>query len=230
MKSVLLASIFPIFLQSPEYLSFIDSKTELNQFGITLPPKKTQDFSTREERLDDLFEFNDNLVQDLLLEAAASVDELEVETLLSSGDWLVNLLTSIENLNFCVSLATARADRPNFPLVYVNKAFEETTGYDRADIVGQNCKFLQSEWTEPEQIRLMSHALANAQPVKVALTNKRKNGTEFLNLLSMKPVFDSQGVYSYVLGVQYDLSQTETHIQDIKLVDDLLSILPNILQ
>ena len=46
----------------------------------------------------------------------------------------------------------------------------------------------------------------------------------------MKPVFDSKGTYSYVIGVQYDLSLNETHIQDIKLVDDLLSILPNIIQ
>lgn len=46
----------------------------------------------------------------------------------------------------------------------------------------------------------------------------------------MKPVFDSKGVYSYVIGVQYDFSQTETHIHDIKLVDDLLSILPNVLE
>jgi len=45
----------------------------------------------------------------------------------------------------------------------------------------------------------------------------------------MKPVFDSKGVYSYVIGVQYDISQTDTHIQDIKLVEDLLSIMPNIL-
>ena len=45
----------------------------------------------------------------------------------------------------------------------------------------------------------------------------------------MKPVFNRDGEYSYVVGVQYDFSQTDTHIQDIKLVDDLLSILPNLL-
>ena len=49
-------------------------------------------------------------------------------------------------------------------------------------------------------------------------------------MLSMKPVFDAKGTYAYVIGVQYDLSLNETHIQDIKLVDDLLSILPNIIQ
>ena len=52
---------------------------------------------------------------------------------------------------------------------------------------------------------------------------------EFLNLLSMKPVFDAKGVYSFVVGVQYDFSRADLHIQDIKLVDDLLSILPNVL-
>ena len=52
---------------------------------------------------------------------------------------------------------------------------------------------------------------------------------DFLNLLSMKPVFDRQGVYSYVIGVQYDFSREDLHIQDIKLVDDLLAILPNMM-
>ena len=46
----------------------------------------------------------------------------------------------------------------------------------------------------------------------------------------MKPVFNRDGEYCYVIGVQYDYSQTDTHIQDIKLVDDLLSILPNVFE
>ena len=54
--------------------------------------------------------------------------------------------------------------------------------------------------------------------------------TEFLNLLSMKPVFDSDGVYSYVIGVQYVFTPDQKfHSRDIQLIDDLLYSLPNVL-
>lgn len=50
---------------------------------------------------------------------------------------------------------------------------------------------------EPDQIAALSKALREAKPVKVALTNYRKDGTKFKNLLAMKPIFDSEGNYRF---------------------------------
>ncbi|WP_340102251.1 PAS domain-containing protein [Salinibaculum salinum] len=36
------------------------------------------------------------------------------------------------------------------PIVYANARFEELTGYPEAEILGQNCRFLQGEKTSPE--------------------------------------------------------------------------------
>jgi PAS domain-containing protein len=113
----------------------------------------------------------------VVTEASKSIDEEEMHFMLQHSYSLANLFASVENLQYCVTLATARRDRPGFPLVYVNKAFEAATGYKREEIIGQNCSFLQSESTEQDQIDLMVQALATAQPVKVVLTNKRKDGT-----------------------------------------------------
>jgi len=180
-KNILLAAIFPIFLRSTEYSNWLDMKSSVSNVIISLPPERTVDYSTREDRLDDLFnEATPGNTRDIVAEAASSVDDQEIESLLSTGQWLGNLLASVENLSLCVSLSTARIDRPGFPLIYVNKAFEETTGYLRSEIVGRNCRFLQSEYCEQDQIELMTKALATAQPVKVALTNRRKDGTGIL--------------------------------------------------
>lgn len=177
-KNLLLAAIFPLFLQSDEYNEFVERKAEQSKVAIELPIERSEDNTTRENRLDDLFAETVPLnTRDVVAEAAASVDEQELDALLSSGQWLGNLFASVENLSFCVSLASARADRPGFPLIYVNKAFEITTGYTREEIVGQNCQFLQSVWSEKDQIELMTKALATAQPVKVAITNTRKDGS-----------------------------------------------------
>ena len=178
MKHLLLAAVFPLFLQSPDYSDYLEAKAKETDMTTDLPPSRKLDETTREERLDDVFaEAMPLNSRDVVTEAAASVDTKEIDNMISSGQWLKNLFSAVENLSFCVSLATARSERHGFPLVYVNKAFEEVTGYTREEIVGQNCCFLQCEWTEKDQIEKMTKALATAQPVKVALTNKRKDGT-----------------------------------------------------
>jgi len=47
----------------------------------------------------------------------------------------------------------------------------------------------------------------------------------------MKPVFNSKGVYSYVIGVQYVFyPEKKVRGRDIQLIDDLLYSLPNVLK
>ena len=68
-------------------------------------------------------------------------------------------------------------------------------------------------------------------PIKCHLVIALILYAEFLNLLSMKPVFDSKGVYSYVIGVQYVFTQDQKiRSKDIQLIDDLLYSFPNVLK
>ena len=131
------------------------------------------------DRVIDLFSSNHptssaDTLKTVVTEASESVDEEEMHFMLPHSYGLANVFASVENLHFCVFFATARRDRPGFFLVYVNKAFEMATGYKREEIIGRNCSFLRSESSE---IDLMTRALATAHPVKVAITNRRKDGT-----------------------------------------------------
>lgn len=119
----------------------------------------------------------------------------ELDRVLMSSIWLREMLVAIENLPLCVSVASASNKMRGFPLIYVNTAFETTTGYRRDEIIGQNCRFLQSHGLEvpigqDENISKISHSLKEAQPIKIALTNYRKDGSSFHNLLAMKPIMD----------------------------------------
>lgn len=162
--------------------------------------------------------------------ALAYVDVKELDILLREGSWLTTLLTAVESLPVCVSLSTARSDRRGFPLIYVNKSFERATGYSRAEIVGRNCRFLQSSETEKDSIERLSNALRDAKPVRVALTNYRKDGTAFKNLLAMKPIFDETGRYRYVIGVQFDVTEDNAGPAKLIVANELLNVLPDVIR
>ena len=74
----------------------------------------------------------------------------EFRRFLEENDWLMQLVGCFEDMPVCISVASACKDFPGFPLCYVNKCFENNTGYNRAEIIGQNCKFLQQCNTDPE--------------------------------------------------------------------------------
>eukprot|EP00607_Mallomonas_marina_P004454 CAMPEP_0182437004 /NCGR_PEP_ID=MMETSP1167-20130531/84738_1 /TAXON_ID=2988 /ORGANISM="Mallomonas Sp, Strain CCMP3275" /LENGTH=434 /DNA_ID=CAMNT_0024629753 /DNA_START=106 /DNA_END=1410 /DNA_ORIENTATION=+ len=170
--------------------------------------------------------------EDAVENALKNVDYLEIDRILRSGSWLFTFVAAVENLPICITLSTARKDRIGFPLIYVNKYFEATSGYSRTDIMGANCKFLQRDGSgiirsESDSVERLSNALKNAEPIKVAITNFRRDGTAFKNLLAIKPVFDTKGEYEYVIGVQFDISSQRSSSYALRLVDALVKLLPS---
>ena len=99
---------------------------------------------------------------------------------------------------FDVAMVFSAMNVPGLPLCYVNPAFEELTGFSKADAIGQNCRFLQGKDTEQEAVAEMIYALQNAESCEVMVTNYRKDGTPFQNLVRLEPVHDSAGEYRYL--------------------------------
>ena len=57
---------------------------------------------------------------------------------------------------------------------------------------------------EQEAVLQLVESLRAAEPVQLELTNYRKDGRAFRNLLSLRPVHDSNGRYRYCIGVLAD--------------------------
>eukprot|EP01042_Synura_sphagnicola_P000407 gene407-429_t len=177
-------------------------------------------------------ESNSEDINDAVDKALRHVDYLEIDRLLCSGSWLFAFISACENLPICITLSTANRNRIGFPLIYVNAFFERMTGYKREHIMGANCKFLQRNSTgvlcsEADSVQRLTIALRTATPVKVALTNYRRSGEPFKNLLAMKPVFSSTREYLYVIGVQFDLSSQLSSAHCLRVLDRLLALLPD---
>jgi len=141
--------------------------------------------------------------------------------------WFNRMITIVENLPLSVTISNAKRNIMGFPLLYVNKQFERMTLYNRGDIIGKNCKFLQPDEPprkEELQYVLMKNSLEMSNPVSVVITNYRADGTPFKNLLALKPVSDRYGNYIFVIGIQTEITD-DLNLTDIKNVIDLIDIL-----
>jgi PAS domain S-box-containing protein len=95
---------------------------------------------------------------------------------------------------------------PDNPLVFVNPAFERTTGYLREEVQGKNCRFLQGPDTDPAAVQAVRDALAAREHRTITLLNYRKDGSAFWNELAISPVFDATGALTHFVGIQSDVT------------------------
>lgn len=96
----------------------------------------------------------------------------------------------------------------DFPIVFVNKLFEELTGYTSEDVLGKNCRFMQGPESEKDVKKQISEAIREGRLFEGVITNYKKDGTQFKNFLSIYPVYekDTQRI-SYFVGIQKDYTK-----------------------
>ena len=119
-------------------------------------------------------------------------------------------------------VAIADARRTDRPLIYVNPAFERITGYDAAEVLGRNCRFLQGEGTDPETVAEIREAIDERRPVSVELRNYRADGTPFWNRLDIVPVRNDAGEVTHFLGLQRDVTGRREREQRVAVLDRVL--------
>ena len=111
--------------------------------------------------------------------------------------------------NILVVVSDARA--PDNPLVFVNGHFSEVTGYPRAEVIGRNCRFLQtrgdgSRDDDQDGVLEIRRAVAAGEPAHVTIRNYRKSGELFYNELYLTPIRDRRGEVVNYVGVQNDVT------------------------
>ncbi len=106
--------------------------------------------------------------------------------------------------------------QPDNPVVFANDAFCRLSGYERREILGRNCRFLQGPDTDPETVRRIHDAVVEVRPLEIDIRNRRKTGEPFWNRLLMAPVFDADGRLAYFFASQVDVSLERERLEGLE--------------
>ncbi len=96
---------------------------------------------------------------------------------------------------------------PDNPMIACNQAFSDLTGYQEAEVVGRNCRFLARQDSRPDVAAQVSQAIAERHGLMFETLNYRKDGSPFRNAVMIAPMFDATGELAYILGSQVALSE-----------------------
>jgi PAS domain S-box-containing protein len=90
---------------------------------------------------------------------------------------------------------------------YVNEAFVQSTGYGREEAIGRNPRFLQSGKTAREGYDAMWAALSGDRLWKGEFTNRRKDGSEFIEFAIIAPIHQADGQISHFVAMKEDITE-----------------------
>ncbi len=106
-------------------------------------------------------------------------------------------------------IVIADARQPDYPIVFVNPAFEKVTGYSAEEAIGKNSRFLQGEDHQQAELKQIKKALKQNKNCNVVLRNYRKDGTLFWNKLNISQIYDEAGNLTHYLEIQNDITESK---------------------
>ena len=95
---------------------------------------------------------------------------------------------------------------PDQLIVFVNRAFEEKTGYLRDEVINRNPRFLQADDRNQADRVIFREAIENSSTCKALLRNYRKNGEMFWNEVFLSPLFDEHNRVTHFMSIQIDVT------------------------
>ncbi|KAI8637506.1 putative white-collar-1c protein [Parasitella parasitica] len=151
----------------------------------------------------------------------------------NTGFDMINVLSRLINrpnpqiqlgpIDLSCSFVVSDANQFDCPVIYCSPAFERLTGYSNAEIVGKNCRFLQSpdgqvtcgsrrQHTDNQAVYHLKDHLNQKKELQASIINYRKGGQPFVNLVTVIPILNDNGQVDYFVGLQVDLVEQPNSI------------------
>lgn len=88
------------------------------------------------------------------------------------------------------------------PILYANRTFRDRTGYSLAELRGRNPRLLQGPETGEAAVDALREAVSIWEPVTAEVWNHRRDGTPFLNRVSLRPLPGDDGSITHWAAAQ----------------------------
>ncbi|KAG8216655.1 hypothetical protein J3R82DRAFT_6853 [Butyriboletus roseoflavus] len=189
------------------------------------------------------YAFSNALVPDPIPSLSVTVPStLGLPVYSASGFDVISILSRVVNrlnptvqlgpVDLSCSFVIVDVRRYDCPIVYASPTFCHLTGYSEQEVLGRNCRFLQSptgnvakgeprRFASPEAVSHMRKLLSSSKECQTTLVNYRKGGQAFINLVTVIPL--RGGVHNmpeeadevaYHIGFQVDLTEQPNRILD----------------
>ena len=104
---------------------------------------------------------------------------------------------------------------PNNSIVYVNRAFEQITGYLRGEAIGRNVLFLQGDDRDQPELEALVEAVRAQRAHRAALRSYRKDGSMYWTETHVAPVTNHAGKISHFVTVLNDISEARGYQDEL---------------
>lgn len=117
----------------------------------------------------------------------------------------------------------------NGRITFINPAFTRLTGFEPADVIGHSPRMLKSDRHQDSFYQQMWETITAGRPWAGELYNRRKDGSVYLEEMTITPVRTSAGEISSFVAVMKDISERTRHNEQIQFLatHDRLTGLPN---
>ncbi len=115
------------------------------------------------------------------------------------------------------------------PIIFVNDAFERSTGYSRAEVLGGSWRMLLGADSSAAEVARIGAAVGRAEAVNAELKYYTKSGAPYWVELELVPFADEGGNNTHWVAVGRDITErkkSESHIHRLAFFD-VLTGLPN---
>jgi PAS domain S-box-containing protein len=134
-------------------------------------------------------------------EASANNDQWCLTQLSRKFDWQRKISEILRQKHEALVLTNVARQ-----ILWVNKGFEQMTGYKAYEAVGKKPNFLQGASTTSNTRRYFREKLAEGKEFSLSITNYRKNGQQYLCQVHIFPLYNSQEQITHFLALEKELS------------------------
>jgi len=95
---------------------------------------------------------------------------------------------------------------PGYPIIYVNPAFCELSGYGPHEVLGKSPSILQGPNTDKAVLERLNKDISEGRLFHGQAINYRKDGSEFLMEWKIAPIRNEKDEITHYLAIQRDVS------------------------